>query len=49
MGSIEIAHIEYIYHFLHLLSMRMTDEFGQVPQKVTFCSFKKIGPPLTNV
>jgi hypothetical protein len=47
MGSIEILHIEEIYHFLDMLSLTMTDlqltfpcEFGHVAQQVTFYSFK---------
>jgi hypothetical protein len=50
MGSIEISHIEQIYCFLDMLSMRMTDllltflcEFGQAAPKVTYCSFNNQG------
>jgi hypothetical protein len=48
MGSIEIAHIEQMYHILDLLSMRMTDvrndsfcELGLVIPNVTYCSFNR--------
>jgi hypothetical protein len=54
--SIKIAHIEQIYCFLDLLSMRITAqkhiflcESGLVAQKVTDCSFKSSPLSLTLV
>jgi hypothetical protein len=46
MQNIEIAPKEQIYRFLDLVSMGMTSitdclcQFGQVIQKVTYCSIK---------